>query len=110
MQMDNKYGGDDKKFLGVEKYKDGSISIVHSQPFIPASTQKLTDTEIHTTLVSHGYEKIAEGAYYNRRDNLLLTDPHEGNFIKKENGAILPIDVNLRHLSAPEISYLKLSK
>jgi hypothetical protein len=62
---------------------------------IERGSGKITDTQILRFLNEQGFEldPLRAGVFVNHRIGIEVADAHPGNFIRSENGAIVPIDV-----------------
>jgi hypothetical protein len=62
---------------------------------IERGSGKNTDTQILRFLNEQGFklDPLRAGVFVNQRIGIEVADAHPGNFIKSENGAIVPVDV-----------------
>ena len=62
---------------------------------VERGSRKITDTQILRFLNEQGFEldPMRAGVFVNQRIGIEVADAHPGNFIRSENGAIVPIDV-----------------
>src|SRR5690606_7453973 len=77
--------------------KSGKPIIVTSQPAIKgiATPQAALDE----LMAGKGYEKLANGAYYDEHRGLLMFDLFPRNAIQAANGLIFPIDPVIQRIS-----------
>ena len=71
--------------------------IVTSQPAIKGVSP--SQTELDELMAGKGYEKLAEGAYYDSKAGLLIFDLFPRNAIKAENNQIFPIDPVIQRIA-----------
>jgi hypothetical protein len=69
---------------------NGKPIIVTSQPAIKGKPP--TQIALDEMMTLKGYEKLADGAYYDERNGLLIFDLFPRNAIEAVNGVIYPID------------------
>ena len=79
--------------------------IVTSQPFIKgvAPSQMALDE----LMLGKGYEKLADGAYYDEQVGLLIFDLFPRNAIQTANGVIFPIDPVIQRITADFGQFLR---
>lgn len=99
LRLQNLVFEDDVRLEGIIENRAG-VSIVTSQPFVPyGKPPHPTEREIETFLNGLGFF-YQSGAYFRKRDRLVLVDPHPANVIRAPDGKLVPIDVQLRILPA----------
>jgi len=76
---------------------DGKPIIITSQPAIKGSTPQ--QGGLDELMIGKGYEKLAEGAYYDERAGLLLYDLFPRNAIQAADGHIYPIDPVIQRIT-----------
>ena len=69
---------------------NGRPIIITSQPFIKGV--KATQPELDELMVTKGYEKLTDGAYYDEPSGLLVFDLFPRNAFHAADGQIYPID------------------
>ena len=89
LDLQNLIFNDDIRLERVVLKNDKPI-IVTSQPFIKGVAP--TQTALDELMTGKGYEKLADGAYYDDRVGLLIFDLFPRNAIQTANGVIFPID------------------
>jgi hypothetical protein len=77
--------------------KDGKPVILTSQPFIKGVPP--TQLALDELMTSKGYEKLADGAYYDEGTGLLVFDLFPRNAIKTVDGYIYPIDPVIQRIT-----------
>lgn len=83
--------GDTADFEGVMETPSG-LSLVVSQRWITGDVP--TEDEIDNLMWSAGFESTnLTECYFRRSDNLAVMDCHDGNFVKIDDGLVIPIDV-----------------
>ncbi|CAN5808492.1 hypothetical protein BH11VER1_BH11VER1_03520 [soil metagenome] len=98
--LQNAAFGDNIKLTGVA-LSDGEPTIQTSQPWIKGTAPSLE--EVGSFMEAQGFERISNGmmaagypsalAWYRTEDQVLVYDAKESNFVKKDTGVILPIDL-----------------
>jgi hypothetical protein len=76
---------------------DGKPIIITSQPAIKGSMPQ--QDGLDELMIGKGYEKIAEGAYYDEKAGLLLYDLFPRNAIQAGDGRIYPIDSVIQRIA-----------
>jgi oligopeptide/dipeptide ABC transporter ATP-binding protein len=90
-QMQNAIFGDDAELEGVIESPSG-IALVMRQRWIVGVVPE--EERITALLGSLGFEPtLLPECYYRASDDIAVMDCHDGNFIKLENGLVVPIDV-----------------
>jgi len=77
--------------------KDEKPIIVTSQPAIKGVAP--TQIALDELMTGKGYEKLADGAYYDARAGLLVFDLVPRNAIQAANGHIYPIDPVIQRIT-----------
>jgi len=72
---------------------NGEVSIVTSQPFIPGESPSLG--EIAEWFESQGYEAAGLNRWKHPEIGTDIADAHEGNFVKRPDGKLFPIDLQI---------------
>lgn len=104
MDLQNQIFNDDIQLERVV-LKNGKPIIVTSQPFIKGvAPSQLALDELMT---GKGYEKLADGAYYDERIGLLMFDLFPRNAIQTANGIIFPIDPVIQRVTAEFGQFLR---
>jgi len=75
----------------------GKPIVITSQPFIRGLQAKAV--ELDDMMVNKGYEKLADGAYYDEVAGLLVFDLFPRNAIQTETGEIFPIDPVIQRIT-----------
>lgn len=89
LDLQNQIFNDDIRLERVV-LKSGKLIIVTSQPFIKGVAP--SQAALDELMTGKGYEKLADGAYYDERVGLLIFDLFPRNAIQTANGIIFPID------------------
>ena len=84
---------------------DGKPIIITSQPAIKGSTPR--QDGLDELMIGKGYEKLAEGAYYDEGAGLLLYDLFPRNAIQAADGHIYPIDPVIQRITADFGQFLR---
>lgn len=93
--LQNRYFSDDIQLLAVVN-SGGHLRILTSQPHIAGEPAGYDD--IQRWFCGLGFVQLEEDgriAWYRHRENLLISDTHEGNVIQTPKGDLVPIDLNL---------------
>jgi hypothetical protein len=85
--------------------KNGKPIIVTSQPFIKGV--EATAVALDELMLEKGYEKLADGAYYDERAGLLVFDLFPRNAIQTANGEIYPIDPVIQRVTLEFAQFLR---
>ncbi len=83
----------------------GKPVIVTSQPAIKGLPP--TQTALDELMLAKGFEKIADGAYYDVKSGLLLFDLFPRNAIQVVDGQIYPIDPVIQRITADFAQFLR---
>jgi hypothetical protein len=93
----NEAFNDTATIIGKFRHPDGALGLVHAQDFVvkKRGSRKVSLPEIERFLLQNGFLKDSnrEGVFVNRVMGIEVADAHPGNFIKDENGTLVPIDV-----------------
>jgi hypothetical protein len=76
---------------------NGKPIIITSQPAIKGNLP--TPSALDELMAAKGYEKLADGAYYDERAGLLVFDLFPRNAIQAANGHIYPIDPVIQRIT-----------
>jgi hypothetical protein len=76
---------------------DGKPIIITSQPAIKGNAP--TQTALDELMLAKGYEKLADGAYYDEQAGLLVFDLFPRNAIQTTDGHIYPIDPVIQRIT-----------
>jgi DNA ligase (NAD+) len=101
----NELFGDDIRFHGIVQTEAGPIFVV-SQPYVHGVEPTLQ--EIHEWFIANGYQPSGYNRWRNPSSGVEIADAHVGNFIKTEEGELVPIDLQVLsagHLSSSPISH-----
>jgi len=85
--------------------KNGKPIILTSQPAIKGDSP--TQAALDEMMVAKGYEKLADGAYYDEHASLLIFDLIPRNAIKAANGVVYPIDPVIQRISPDFAQFLR---
>ena len=96
LDLQNRIFGDD---IWLERIvvKNGKPIIITSQPAIKGSSP--TQTALDELMGAKGYEKLANGAYYDAQAGLLIFDLFPRHAIQTANGDIYPIDPVIQRIT-----------
>ena len=86
--------GDDTRFEGIGKEPNGSIGFVHSQPEYVGEHPPMQ--EIVHMLLDRGFVQIGDpknNKWFRAEDGVVLSDGHQGNFIRLADGTIHAIEL-----------------
>ena len=86
--------GGDTRFEGLGKEPNGSIGFVHSQPEYVGEHPPMQ--EIVHMLLDRGFVQIGDpknNKWFRAEDGAVITDSHQGNFIRLPDGTIHAIDL-----------------
>lgn len=89
---------DDLRIEGVIEAPDG-VSLVISQPYIIGF--RPTDDQIADWFAEQGYRRLSNLVWENEK-GCRIGDAHDGNFILRADGALIPIDLHVERLSESE--------
>ena len=89
LDLQNQIFNDDIRLERVV-LRNGKPIIVTSQPFIKGVAP--SQIALDELMTGKGYEKLADGAYYDEDVGLLIFDLFPRNAIQTANGVIFPID------------------
>ena len=89
LQLQNRIFNDDIRLERIVA-NSGQPIIITSQPFIKGVPP--TQGALDELMSGKGYEKLADGAYYDERAGLLMFDLFPRNAIQTANGVVYPID------------------
>jgi hypothetical protein len=89
LSLQNRIFDDDIRLERVT-IKDGKPIIITSQPAIKGDPPR--QAALDELMKVKGYERLAEGAYYDSRGGLLVFDLFPRNAIQVPNGDVYPID------------------
>jgi len=76
---------------------DGKPIIITSQPAIKGDAP--VQAALDGLMAAKGYEKLADGAYYDKQAGLLVFDLFPRNAIQAANGHIYPIDPVIQRIT-----------
>jgi Serine/Threonine/Tyrosine Kinase found in polyvalent proteins len=76
---------------------DGKPIIIISQPAIKGCVPP--QEELDELMIVKGYEKLAEGAYYDEKEGLLFYDLFPRNAIRAADGHVYPIDPVIQRIT-----------
>ncbi len=96
LALQNRIFNDDIRLERIVK-NDGKPIILTSQPSIKGAEP--TQTALDELMLGKGYEKLAEGAYYDKRAGLLIFDLFPRNAIQAADGHIYPIDPVIQRIT-----------
>ena len=85
--------------------KSGKPIIRSSQPAIKGTPP--TQAALDEMMVGKGYEKLANGAYYDERAGLLVFDLFPRNAIQAANGVVYPIDPVIQRITVEFGEFLR---
>jgi hypothetical protein len=85
--------------------KGGKPVIVTSQPAIKGKHP--APTALDELMLGKGYEKLADGAYYDAKNGLLLFDLFPRNAIQVNDGHIFPIDPVIQRITSDFGKFLR---
>ena len=83
----------------------GKPIIITSQPAIKGTAP--TQTALDELMTEKGYEKLANGAYYDEPSGLLLFDLFPRNAIQTGDGHIYPIDPVVQRITSEFGQFLR---
>jgi hypothetical protein len=107
LTLQNRYFGDDIRLEALVNCNE-HLRILISQPHI--SGGPATAKEIRDWFLSLGFYGVESGdriAWYRIKENLLVSDAHEGNVIKTRDGVLVPIDLNIVQPSGELLEWAK---
>ena len=88
---------DTATIIGKFRHPDGALGLLHAQDFIvrKKSSRKITPKQIEDFLQKYGFQKELhrEGVFVNSCIGIEVADAHSGNFVKSEEGVLVPIDI-----------------
>jgi hypothetical protein len=93
--LQNEYFEDDIKLVALVNCR-GKLRVLISQPHIQG--EAATVSQIEEWFRNLEFSRLESGdrfAWYNRDDNLLVADAHQGNIIQNRDGSLTPIDLNI---------------
>ena len=85
--------------------KGGKPIIVTSQPAIKGSSP--TQAALDELMLAKGYERLADGAYYEIKSGLLVFDLFPRNAIQAADGHIYPIDPVIQRITPDFAQFLR---
>ena len=98
LNLQNQIFNDDIRLERIVANK-GKPIIITAQPFIKGGSP--TQVALDELMLGKGYEKLADGAYYDERAGLLVFDLFPRNAIQTTDGVVYPIDPVIQRI-APE--------
>jgi len=104
LDLQNRLFGDDIRLERVV-LKGGKPVIVTSQPAIKGG-QPTAET-LDELMLGKGYEKLAEGAYYDAKNGLLVFDLFPRNAIQAADGHIYPFDPVVQRITPDFAQFLR---
>ncbi|MGJ8655718.1 MAG: hypothetical protein ACSHX6_04635 [Akkermansiaceae bacterium] len=97
--LHNQLFGDTVSFLGALDTDQG-LRLIITQPAIKGTPA--TDQEINAFFINTGWKKFTingDIAYFDPKQNVVISDTHSGNIIALKNGLFLPIDLRVQPLT-----------
>ena len=104
LDLQNQIFNDDIRLERVV-LKNGKPIIVTSQPFIKGDAP--SQAALDELMIGKGYEKLADGAYYDEAVGLLIFDLFPRNAIQTANGVIFPIDPVIQRVTSDFGQFLR---
>jgi len=102
--LQNQLFGDDIRLERVVA-KGGKPVIVTSQPAIKGTPP--LSAALDDLMLAKGYEKLADGAYYEAKNGFLVFDLFPRNAIQAADGRIYPIDPVIQRITADFARFLR---
>jgi len=105
--LHNKILGDSVDFLGAI-YTPQGLRMIISQPAILGEPS--TDEQINAFFLQKGWDKIeinSDIAYYDKSEQVLVSDTHKGNIVLVDSGLLIPIDLRVQKLKPLTIDLVK---
>lgn len=96
LDLQNQIFNDDIRLERIVE-NNGQPIILTSQPFIKGGTP--TQAALDELMIGKGYEKLADGAYYDEQAGLLVFDLFPRNAIQTADGHIYPIDPVIQRIT-----------
>jgi len=104
MHLQNQLFGDDIRLERVV-VRGGKPIIVISQPAVKGDHP--SSAALDELMLDKGYEKLADGAYYDARNGLLVFDLFPRNAIQSADGQIYPIDPVIQRITPDFAQFLR---
>ena len=104
LNLQNRLFDDDIRLERVV-LKGGKPMIVTSQPAIKG--EHPTPAALDELMLTKGYEKLADGAYYDAGAGLLVFDLFPRNAIRAQDGHIYPIDPVIQRVTPDFAQFLR---
>ena len=98
LNLHNEFFGDDIRLVALVNC-GGKLRVLTTQPHAPGA--HAAQDEINQWLAQRGFIRLVHecgsAAWYNKVDDLMVADAHEGNLIRTDQGRLVPIDLNIVH-------------